>query len=131
MADTYDEGARTEEIPAFLSHEQNKVAPILPTDALLSLYEHTRWDSTSYMRYPILSKGPLSAQPPAYIQVDGMDPLRDEALISCSLGFMPGIEPTTKAIGDAMIGVGWLLGKRVMMQERLAAMVPPDGLIWG
>ncbi|KAF7197047.1 Versiconal hemiacetal acetate esterase, partial [Pseudocercospora fuligena] len=131
--------------PYFLSHEQNKDAPILPTDALRSLFEHTSWDSTSYMRYPILSKAPLSQQPPAYIQVDGMDPLRDEALIWDELlkeagvktrvdlypgcphahfGFMPGIEPTTKAIGDAMIGVGWLLGRSVTMQEGLAAMVP-------
>lgn len=129
----------------FLSHEQNKDAPILPTDALRSLHEHTSWDSTSYMRYPILSKAPLSQQPPAYIQVDGMDPLRDEALIwdemlkeagvktkvdlypgcpHAHFGFMPGIEPTTKAIGDAMIGVGWLLGKSITMQEGLAAMVP-------
>ncbi|KXT06747.1 hypothetical protein AC579_3981 [Pseudocercospora musae] len=108
------------------------------------LYQHTSWDSLSYLRYPILSKAPRSQQPPAYIQIDGMDPLRDEALIwnellkeagaktrvelhpgcpHAHLGSMPGIEATTTATGDAMIGVGWLLGRSVTMQEGAAAMV--------
>lgn len=60
--------------PYFLSHEQNKDAPILPTDALRSIAEHTRADPKSPWRFAVYSKAPLSEQPPAYFQIDGMDP---------------------------------------------------------
>lgn len=42
------------------------------------------------------------------------------------MAFMPGIEVSTKAIADQMIGVGWLLGKTVTPEQGLAAMMPPQ-----
>lgn len=111
----------------FKAYEQNREAPILPTSALAALKGHTGWDAKSPWRYVIESKASLSKQPPAYIQVDGMDPLRDEGLIweemlkeagvktkldfypGCPHGhhlFMPGIEVSNKATADQLIGVG-------------------------
>lgn len=41
----------------------------------------TTRDEKSPLRYPILSEVALSKLPPAYLQADGLDPLRDDALI--------------------------------------------------
>lgn len=132
----------------FLSHEQNKDAPVLPTDALRSIERHANADPKSPWRHTVYSKAPIARQPPAYFQVDGMDPLRDEGLIwdemlkeagvktKCDFypgcphahfGFMPGIDVSTKAIADQMIGVGWLLGKTITPEQGLAAMAPQAG----
>ena len=47
---------------------------------LLTENETTR-DEKSPLRYPVLSDVPLSKLPPTYLQSDGLDPLRDDALI--------------------------------------------------
>lgn len=68
------EGCPNKYMPYFLSHEHNKDAPILPTDALRAITEHTNADPKSPWRHPVYSEASLSQQPPAYLQVDGMDP---------------------------------------------------------
>ncbi|KAK4634279.1 AB hydrolase superfamily protein [Fulvia fulva] len=143
---TMDEESVPEKFkPYFKAYEQNKNAPILPTSALAALQGHTSWDAESPWRHVIRSKAPLSKQSPAYFQVDGMDPLRDEGLIweemlkeagvktkldfypGCPHGhhiFMPGIEVSNKATADQLIGVGWLLGKDITAEQGLSAMMP-------
>lgn len=39
-------------------------------------------------------------------------------------GFFPGIGVTMKAIGDQMVGVGWLLGKEITPEQGLGGMMP-------
>lgn len=67
--------------PYFLALEHNKDAPVLSTDALRSIQEHTGADDKNPWRHSVYFKTPLSKQPPAYFQIDGMDPLRDDGLI--------------------------------------------------
>lgn len=106
---------------------------------------HLQEDPTSPWRFPVYTKAPLSQQPPAYIQVDGRGPLRDDGLIweemlkeagvptkidlysgcpHAHTAFMPGMEVSNKAVADQMVGVGWLLGRTVTEEEGLAAMRP-------
>lgn len=129
----------------FLSRQHNVEVPILPLSALDALAKHLEWDEKSWLRYPVLSDVPLSKMPPAYLQADGLDPLRDDALIyeemlkeagvktkidlypGCPhghFGLMPGIEISNKATADIMVGMGWLLGKSVSPEEGLKAMLP-------
>ena len=106
----------------FLSREHNQDVPILPASALDEIKKHVEWDDNSPYRYPVLNKDvPLSKIPPTYFQVDGLDPLRDDALIydemlkeagvktkidfypGCPHGhwmLMPGIEISNKANAD-------------------------------
>lgn len=107
------------------SLEHNKDVPILPASALDSLKKHCDFDDASPLRYPVLyGEKTLSKLPPAYLQADGMDPLRDDALIyeemlkeagvktkidfypgcpHAHFGLMPGIEISNKATADVMV----------------------------
>ncbi|TKA71637.1 hypothetical protein B0A55_07573 [Friedmanniomyces simplex] len=131
----------------FLSREHNAHAPILDAAALNALTAHLEWDDMSPLRFPVLfqDKIPLSSLPPTYFQVCGMDPIRDDGLIyeemlkeagaktkmdfypGCPHGhwaFMPGIEVSNKALGETMVGFGWLLGKELSVEDGLGAMMP-------
>lgn len=132
--------------PYFLSQEHNVEVPILPLSALSAIQKHTGWDVNSPLRYPVLNKDvPLSSIPPTYLQADGLDPLRDDALIyeemlkdagvktkidfypgcpHAHFALMPGIELSNKAVADIMVGMGWLLGKSVTPEQGLQAMMP-------
>ena len=91
------------------------------------------------MRWPVLygNEG-FSKLPPTNLQADGMDPLRDDALIyeeilkeagvktkidlypgapHAHFALFPGIEISNRAVGDIMIGMGWLLGKAVSAEQ--------------
>ena len=129
----------------FLAMKQNTDVPILPASALDALKVHVEWDEKSPLRYPILSEVPLSKLPPAYLQADGLDPLRDDALIyeemlkeagvktridfypgcpHAHFALMPGIEVSNKGVADIMVGMGWLLGKEVSPETGMKAMMP-------
>ncbi|KAK4507461.1 hypothetical protein PRZ48_001196 [Zasmidium cellare] len=131
--------------PYYLALEHNKDAPILSADSMRSITDHTGADPKSPWRHPVYSKAPLSKQPPAYFQVDGMDPLRDDGLIwdemlkeagvktkidfypgcpHAHFGFFPGIGVTIKGVGDQMVGVGWLLGKEITAEQGLGGLMP-------
>ncbi|KAF2766222.1 alpha/beta-hydrolase [Teratosphaeria nubilosa] len=140
-----------EHVPAkykkhFLSHEHNKEAPILSDAALKALAKHTQWGSNSPLRFPILSKVPVKNLPPTFIQADGLDPIRDDALIydeilkeagvktrchfypgapHAHFAFMPGLEITNRALTDIAVGFGWLLGRELGAEEGLQAFAPP------
>ena len=122
----------------YLSSEQQAKNPIFSKESREWLKKFAEWDALSPLRYAINSKTPLSEQPRTYFQVDGMDPLRDDALIydemlkeagvptkvdiysGCphghTVGF-PGLEVTDRANVDTFVGFGWLLGKEIEREQ--------------
>lgn len=139
---------------AFLSYEQNADAPILSRS---SAYEasstSTKWrdrpgqrliancgvtglyhgDQDSFMTWPILHPQGHSRLPPTYLQICGMDPLRDDGLIfeqvlresgvRTKIDIYPGLPhgfwvifpqllSSKKQVADTMAGVAWLLGSK-------------------
>ena len=122
----------------YISTQQNKHAPILPSSALDALQKHTGWDTNSPWRSPLSSSHSLAGLPKTYIQVDGMDCLRDDGLLydemlkeasvetRCDLyagcphahaTFVPG-NSAEKAQVDLVKNVGWMLGRE--MDEAMA-----------
>lgn len=131
--------------PYFHSLEHNVDVPVLPASALVDLKKLIEWDDNSALRWPILSDAPLSSLPPTFLQADGLDPLRDDALIyeemlkeagvptrinfypgapHAHFALFPGIEISNRAVGDVMTGMGWLLGKTITPEQGLGAMAP-------
>lgn len=121
-----------------LSASQLADSPFFSEKARDWLKELAEWDSDSPLRYAVNATTPLSGQPRTYFQVDGMDPLRDGALIydemlkeagvetkvdiypGCPHGHFhgyAGLEITDRANIDTMVGFGWLLGMEVSREE--------------
>lgn len=117
----------------YVSKQQNERAPILPSSALNALQKHTGWDFNSPWRSPLSSTHSLAGLPKTYIQVDGMDCLRDDGLLydemlkeagvetRCDLyvgcphahaTFVPG-KAAEKAHVDLLKNIGWLLGLEI------------------
>jgi acetyl esterase/lipase len=116
-----------------ISMQQNEHAPILPSSALEALQMHTSWDTSSPWRFPLSSTHPMTGLPRTYIQVDGMDCLRDDGLLydeilkeagvetRCDLyagclhahtAFVPG-KATEKAQLDLLKNFGWMLKRDI------------------
>jgi acetyl esterase/lipase len=117
----------------YISMQQNQHAPVLPSSALGALQKHTSWDTNSPWRSPLSATHSLTGLPRTYIQVDGMDCLRDDGLLydemlreagvetRCNLyagcphahaTFVPG-EAAKKAQIDLVRNVGWMLGREI------------------
>lgn len=129
---------REEQIPEkwkhlYISMQQNEDAPIFPSSALAILQEHIEWDMSSPWRLPLNSSHDLTGLPKTYIQVDGMDCLRDDGLLCdemlkeagvesrCDLyagcphahaTFVPG-KAGERALTDLVKNFGWMLGQPV------------------
>ncbi|OCK74006.1 hypothetical protein K432DRAFT_410225 [Lepidopterella palustris CBS 459.81] len=119
--------------PLYQSYEQNKDAAILGQATMNFFWENYSPDTSSWLSSPLNHPDGLKGLPPTYIQVCGMDPLRDEALIfekvlreesgvPTKLDIYPGVPHTfwvfwvnmaqaKKFKKDAVKGIGWLLGK--------------------
>lgn len=132
----------------WFSHEQNAEAPILDKDAIDAIGNHLEPDESSPLYSPFNSKNPHKGLPPTYIQVDGMDPLRDDGLIyeqvlsengvktkldiwpglpHAHFGFLPFLSGSKKAVLDTFLGFGWLLGVDISPQKVQEIMVAPAG----
>jgi acetyl esterase/lipase len=132
----------------WFSHEQNADAPILDKDAIDAIGGHLEPDETSPLYSPFNSKNPHKGLPPSYIQVDGLDPLRDDGLIyeqvlsengvktkldiwpglpHAHFAFLPFLSGSKKAILDTFLGFGWLLGVDISPQKVQEVMVAPAG----
>lgn len=117
----------------YVSMQQNKDAAIFTTSALAVLRELTGWDMASPWRLPLNSSHPLAGLPKTYIQVDGMDCLRDDGLLydemlkaegvesRCDLyagcphahaTFVPG-NAAERALVDLVKNFGWMIGQVV------------------
>ncbi|KAK3072891.1 hypothetical protein LTR53_005994 [Teratosphaeriaceae sp. CCFEE 6253] len=118
----------------FKSFEQNKHAPILSEkacDLFVENYIPKMEDRKDPLYSPLLVEAGQKGLPPAYFQICGMDPLRDEALIYERIlredegiktkvdmypgqphGFWslaPGMKASAKFVDDSVQGVKWLL----------------------
>jgi acetyl esterase/lipase len=119
----------------YLSAEQNTEAPILSKsirDVFLGAYHP---DMSSELFVPFNHPSGHDGLPPAYFQICGLDPLRDEALIyeevlrtECGVktrldiypglphgfwAFFPMLSSSKKLKKDTIKGVAWLLGSEV------------------
>ena len=115
----------------YLSHEQVIHASLLDRRSMDVLLRHYAAEPSSPLFAPIEAKGGVRGLPKAYIQVCGMDPLRDEGMIWAKLLEDEGVpvkldvyeglphatfevygftKPAKRMPGDLRIGWAWLMG---------------------
>ncbi|KAL4891127.1 Alpha/Beta hydrolase protein [Aspergillus ambiguus] len=124
--------------PLFLSREQNKDAPCLTVediDVFQALYAP---DFTSEDYVPFVNESTFAKMFPTYVQVAGLDPLRDDGLVyekalrdagvKTRLDVYPGVphghhlyfpwlKQSLKTRRDAVEGLGWLLGREIGVER--------------
>lgn len=76
----------------YLAYEHNKDVPVLPAAAIAAIDGHLQSDKSSPLRFPVLNEVPLAKVPRTFLQSDGMDPLRDDALIYDEMLKEAGVE---------------------------------------
>ncbi|KAH8803328.1 Alpha/Beta hydrolase protein [Xylogone sp. PMI_703] len=117
----------------YLSYEQNANAPILDRERGYEAINTYGGDPDSFMTWPILHPKGLSGLPPTYMQVCGLDILRDDGLIyeqvlresgvKTKMDIYPGLphgfwvmwpqlQSSKKQTADIMAGVAWLLEQK-------------------
>ncbi|GAB7338520.1 hypothetical protein MBLNU457_5270t1 [Dothideomycetes sp. NU457] len=137
-----------EERELWFSRTQNAKVPILDADSMEAIGKLTKADPKSEWYSPFNAEKPFVGMPRTYVQVDGMDPLRDDGLIyeRClkkagvetkltvwpglphgHFAFMPFLEASKKAIFDTIMGFSWLLKKEVSEQDVVKVLTPPAG----
>ncbi|KAL4961375.1 alpha/beta hydrolase [Aspergillus stella-maris] len=118
----------------WVSRTQNRFSPIMDVADIDAAKKAYKPDLTSDNFSPFMYPELAHKLPPAYIQVAGLDPLRDDGLIyqrylcdngvstcldiypglpHCHFAFYPELESSKKFCGDVSIGIGWLLGRSV------------------
>lgn len=116
------------------SYEQNENAPVLPRAAVDMFMRGYQPDDDDDIWYaPFNHRKGHAGLPPAFFQIDGMDVLRDEAIVYERVlreengiktksflypglphghwGFFPFLESSKKFRKEQVEGVGWLLGR--------------------
>nr|GME46617.1 Zinc finger DPH-type [Neofusicoccum parvum] len=128
----------------YFSREQNGDAPVLNGEALEYIKGMYKADVRSDLFAPVNSEGWLALgnaekMPPYYLQVCGMDPVRDDGLVfekmlreagvKTRIDVIPGVPhgpdvfaavglaAAKKARKDSIMALGWLLGKEVSEEE--------------
>ncbi|KEF56414.1 uncharacterized protein A1O9_07995 [Exophiala aquamarina CBS 119918] len=118
----------------WVARQQNADAPILPKAALDMFMRAYKADTTDTVNFAVFNH-PRGHRhlPPVYLQVDGMDPLRDDGIIYERVlreasgvetkmdvypglphghwSFFPMLAASTQARKDQLAGMGWLLGR--------------------
>ncbi|KAI9677162.1 MAG: hypothetical protein M1829_002736 [Trizodia sp. TS-e1964] len=119
--------------PELLSYEQNLDAPILNGQIMNMIYDLYKPDHYSPLYSSILDPKGLKGFPPTFLQICGLDPLRDEGLlferilreennINTRLHIYPGLphgffawfpalKSTKKFQAEFLEGSSWLLGE--------------------
>lgn len=128
----------------YFSREQNRDAPVLNGEALEYIKGMYGADVWSDLFSPansegFLAEGNRARMPPYYLQVCGMDPVRDDGLVfekmlreagvRTRIDVIPGVPhgpdmfaaaglaASKKARRDSVVALGWLLGKEVSEEE--------------
>ncbi|KAL1624872.1 hypothetical protein SLS54_003596 [Diplodia seriata] len=118
----------------YRSYEQNRDEPGLNREAVGFLIGNYNPDMSSPLFAPFNWPTGHKGLPPFFIQVCGLDTLRDEALLyerllrtECGVetklvvypglphsfwSFFPHLDVSRKAVGEVVEGFGWLLGKK-------------------
>ena len=129
----------------YLSHKQNENTPVLPKAAVDMFMNAYKPDEHDPLYAPFNHPKGHADLPPAYFQVNGMDSLRDEALIYERVlreeygiktkldmypglphgfwGFFPMLKSSEKFRVDMVEGMGWLLGRKPEMDKIKTARV--------
>lgn len=127
--------------PVYLARQQNAEAPILDADAIEQIKVFMEMDEASPSWSPFNVPGAHTGLPPTYVQVCGMDPVRDDGLIyeavlrehgvetrldaypgvpHAHFSFLPMLGSAKKAQVDVLRGFAWLLKKDVS-EEAIAS----------
>lgn len=122
----------------YLATEQNATVPFLNQEAVDFVTAVYAPDESSPDFSPFNSLDLLKDHPPTYIQVCGMDPLRDDGLIYANVlrdhgvkvkvdvypgvphafwAFAPFFRGSKKSMIDAVVGFSWLMGKKAALQD--------------
>lgn len=139
----------------YFSLEQNRVVPVLPVAAMDMFMKGYQPDTKDYVlcKFTLPFTGPClpfadntiahpkghKNLPPAFFQIDGLDPLRDEGLIYATMleedngiktrvevypgqphghwGFFPFLKASAKFRKEQVQGFGWLLGKEPNVEK--------------
>ncbi|KAF8589586.1 hypothetical protein K439DRAFT_1628592 [Ramaria rubella] len=99
-----------------LSFEQNKDAPILPVEQFKDIYGDYAPDLTSTDFSPLLAASHRGL-PPAYLQICGWDPLRDEGILYEKLLRENGV-PTKMAIYSGLPHGFWTLAPQISQAKK-------------
>lgn len=118
--------------PYYLSMEQNANAPVLPQGAIDMFMKAYAPDENDPRYAPAIHPKGHAELPAALFQIDGLDPLRDEAIIYEDIlrdagvktkiylypglphghwGFFPFLKASDKFRKEQVEGMAWLLGK--------------------
>jgi acetyl esterase/lipase len=132
----------------FVSRQQCAEAPVFGIDTVNASQKLYASDNRSPLFASInRASGPTNL-PPAYIQVCGLDPFRDDGLIlkrhledhgvETRLDLYPGLphgfwayfpqlSSSKKALVDSVVGMGWLLGEEITKSTAENYMTHPSG----
>lgn len=136
--------------PYYLSYKQNKNAPLLSHEAIAMFHRGYQPDFDDAVKYNVFNhpKGHKDLTP-AFFQINGLDPLRDEALIYERVlaengvktrlevypgvphgrwGFFPFLKTSGKFRKDQLAGFGWLLNKEPKIDEYVVFEAPSAGV---
>lgn len=145
-----EEGIPSQYRSDWVSRTQNEHAPIMDVADINLAKEAYKPDVTSDNFSPFMYADLADLLPPAYIQVAGLDPLRDDGLIyerylrdngvktrldvypgvpHCHHALFPALESSKKFRRDMAVGVGWLLGREVSDEDVTNAAGETLGLV--